>query len=153
MLAPLIHLSQNQRHFKAASKVPKWKDTMKEEIDALYLEYTSLFSFPHNKNLVGCKWVYNVKKNADAFVARYKVRLVARGYSQEEGVDYVEIFNPMTKPITIRLILALATQFKSQLKQLDLKKKKLLTWFSSERSIYGAASRFSKFTISIQLCL
>lgn len=56
-------------------KYQNGKIQCKEEIDALHSEYMTLFSFPHDKNLVGYKWVYSVKKNANTFVARYKVRL------------------------------------------------------------------------------
>ncbi|KAM1116115.1 hypothetical protein ACFX19_006777 [Malus domestica] len=108
--------------FKTASKVVEWQSAMQEEIDALHSQQTwSLVPLPRDKNLVGCKWVYRMKKNADGTVARYKARLVAKGYSQEEGVDYGETFCPVVKPTTIRLILALASQFHWQLRQLDVK--------------------------------
>lgn len=65
--------------FKATSKVPKWQDAMKNEIDALHSQNTwSLATLPVDKNLVGCKWVHRVSKNVDGFVVRYKVRLVAK---------------------------------------------------------------------------
>ncbi|KAM2004613.1 hypothetical protein ACFX15_028040 [Malus domestica] len=108
--------------FKAASQVLEWQTAMQEEIDALHSQQTwSLVPLPCDKNLVGCKWVYRIKKNANGTVARYKARLVAKGYNQEEGVDYGETFSPVVKPTTIRLILALASQFHWQLRQLDVK--------------------------------
>ncbi|KAM0984150.1 hypothetical protein ACFX14_011746 [Malus domestica] len=108
--------------FKSASQVSEWQVAMQEEIDALHSQKTwSLVPLPPNKNLVGCKWIYKIKKHADGSVARYKARLVAQGYSQEEGVDYLETFSPVVKPTTIRLIFALAAQFKWSLRQLDVK--------------------------------
>lgn len=67
----------------------------------------SLVPCPSNVNLAGCKWVYRIKKKLDGTIDRHKARLVAQGFSQEEGVDYFENFCPVIKPITIRLVLSL----------------------------------------------
>jgi histone deacetylase 1/2 len=71
---------------------------------------------PPTKNLVGCKWVYRLKKHADGSIARHKARLVAKGFIQEEGIDYNETFSPVIKPTMVRLILTLAAQFKWSLR-------------------------------------
>jgi hypothetical protein len=108
--------------FKIASKIAAWQSAMQEEIDALHAQGTwDLVPLPHAKNLVGCKWVYRIKKNADGSIARHKARLVAKGFSQEEGIDYNETFSPVVKPTTVRLVLALAAQFHWPLRQLDVK--------------------------------
>ncbi|KAM1532250.1 hypothetical protein PS2_006259 [Malus domestica] len=70
--------------FRAASHVLEWQAAMKEEISALHTQKTwSLVLLPPDKNLVGCKWVYQIKRDANGCIARYKARLVAKGYSQE----------------------------------------------------------------------
>jgi len=85
---------------------------MQKELDALHAQGTwDLVPFPPAKNLVGCKWVYIIKKNADGSIARHKARLVAKGFSEEEGINYNETFTPVVKPIAVRLVLALTAQF------------------------------------------
>jgi len=115
-------LISEPKTFKVASQAPEWTAAMQEEINALHSQNTwTVVPLPSRKNLVGCKWVYRIKQHADGTVARYKARLIAKAYSQEEGVDYGETFSHVVKRTTIRLILALATQFRWQLRQLDVK--------------------------------
>jgi hypothetical protein len=54
------------------------------------------------------KWVFKVKRNSDGTIARYKAQLVARGFTQEPGIDYIETYASIVKFSTIRVILALA---------------------------------------------
>ncbi|CAL9010999.1 unnamed protein product [Prunus brigantina] len=95
---------------------------MSEEIQALHQQGTwTLVPPPSHTNIVGCKWIFKVKKNADGTISRYKARLVAQGFSQEYGLDYDETFSPVVRHTTVRLILGLAVQFQWKLRQLDVK--------------------------------
>ncbi|KAB2624186.1 hypothetical protein D8674_015846 [Pyrus ussuriensis x Pyrus communis] len=108
--------------YKSALKSHLWLFAMEEELQALKTQNTwSLVPLPQNKNLVGCKWVFKIKKHSDGSISRYKARLIAKGFNQEEGIDYGETFSSVVKPTTVRLILALATHFGWSLQQLDVK--------------------------------
>jgi hypothetical protein len=76
---------------------------------------------PPGKNIVGCKWVFKLKRNSDGTISRYKARLVAKGFHQQYGIDFVKTFSPVFKPPTIKLILALAVTYNCPLRQLDVR--------------------------------
>lgn len=82
---------------------------MTEEINALLKnQIWSLVIPTASRNLVGCKWVFRIKRNSDSSLERYKAYLVAKGFHQHPGIDYAETFSPIVKPATIRVVLSLA---------------------------------------------
>ena len=88
--------------YKSALKSPVWLSTMQNEITALHSQGTwSLVELPPHKNLVGCKWIFKLKKHVDGSIARHKACLVAQGFSQEPDLDYGETFSPVVKPTTV----------------------------------------------------
>ena len=94
---------------------------METEYDALTSRKTwRLVPRPAGRKLVDSKWVYKLKRNPDGSIARYKARLVARGFTQEHGVDYQETFAPTVKVAAIRIILALAAHFDWDVEQMDV---------------------------------
>jgi len=62
-----------------------------------------------SRKIVGCRWVFALKKGADGAVERYKARIVAKGYSQVYQLDYDETFAPAVKWVSIRILLAIGT--------------------------------------------
>jgi hypothetical protein len=107
--------------YKIASQIPEWRAAMASEFDALQRQHTwSLIPPSNDQNLVGCRWVYKIKRNTDGSVSRYKARLVAKGFHQKAGVDFAETFSPVVKPPTVRIILSLAAQNHWPLRQLDV---------------------------------
>jgi hypothetical protein len=67
------------------------------------------------------KWVYKTKYKVNGEVEKYKTRLVAKGFSQEYGVDYNETFSLVARLDTIRMVLAIATQHNWKVYQMDVK--------------------------------
>lgn len=108
--------------FKIAVQYHQWCKAMDEEFGALQRQDTWILVPSHpNQNVVGCKWVYKLKRNSDGSISHYKARLVAKGFHQQFGVDFDETFSPVIKPPTVRIILSLAVQFNWPLKQLDVR--------------------------------
>ena len=70
---------------------------------------------------IGTKWVFRNKLNKDGKVSRNKTRLVCKGYSQEEGIDYGENFSPIAKLEGVRTLLAYATHKGFKVYQIDVK--------------------------------
>ena len=94
---------------------------MSAEYDALVKNFTwKLVPSSSVQNVVGCKWVFRIKRNPDGSVARYKARLVAKGFNQRPGIDFTETYNPVVKPVTVRLILTFAVTNGWPLRQLDV---------------------------------
>ncbi|KAA3472465.1 Retrovirus-related Pol polyprotein from transposon TNT 1-94 [Gossypium australe] len=76
---------------------------------------------PSNRKVIGVKWVYRAKLNADGSPNKLKARLVVKGFSQRYGVDYIETFAPVARLDTIRLLVALAAQMNWKIHQFDVK--------------------------------
>jgi hypothetical protein len=76
---------------------------------------------PNNKNVIGTKWVYRNKQDEHGIVVKNKARLVAKRYSQVEGLDYGETFAPVARLEAIRILLAYASIHKIKLLQMDVK--------------------------------
>ncbi|GJW41108.1 putative ribonuclease H-like domain-containing protein [Tanacetum coccineum] len=84
-------------------------------------EVWTLVDLPNSKRLIGTKWVYNNKKDERGIVIKNKARLVTQGYTQEEGIDYDEVFAPVAKIEAIRLFLAYASFKDFVVYQMDVK--------------------------------
>ena len=86
---------------------------MKEELNALSKNHIwDLVTLPLGKSVVGCKWIYKIKTHSDGYIERYKACLVAKGFTQEYGIDYEEIFAPVTQISSVRALLAIAVASK-----------------------------------------
>ncbi|KAL8107456.1 hypothetical protein AgCh_024022 [Apium graveolens] len=99
-----------------------WKRAMQDEIDSIERNKTwELVELPTGHKTVGLKWVFKLKRDTEGNVIKHKARLVAKGYVQKQGIDYEEVFAPVTRLETVRLLLALAAKNGWQVHHLDVK--------------------------------
>ena len=88
------------------SNKDKWQDAMNQEMDV---------------RPIGCKWIFKRKRGIDGKVENFKGRLVAKGYTQKEGVDYEETFSPVAVLKSIRVLLSIAACLDYEIWQMDVK--------------------------------
>jgi Reverse transcriptase (RNA-dependent DNA polymerase) len=108
--------------FEGAIKDDKWRAAMDDEIRAIEKNDTwELTSLLRGHKAISVKWVYKKKMNHQGEVEKYKAILVVKGYKQQAGVDYEEVFAPVARMETIRLLIALEAQSKWHIYQIDVK--------------------------------
>ena len=99
----------------------QWELAMKDEMKSLEKNKTWLLTkLPSVKKALHNQWVFRVKDEHDG-TKRYKAKLVVKGFQQKEGIDFNEIFSPVVKMTTIRLVLSIVAAENLHLEQLDVK--------------------------------
>lgn len=99
-----------------------WHEAMKTEINAIERNKTwELVELPPGHKPIGVKWVYKLKIDAKRDVIKHKARLVVKGYVQKRGIDFEEVFAPVTRLKTVKLLLALAAKNEWEVHHLDVK--------------------------------
>jgi hypothetical protein len=100
----------------------QWRQGIHEELQSLYEHQTwELVPLPKGCKAVGTKIVFKLKRNATGVIERYKVRLVAKGFQQTEGIDYDDVYAPVSQHSTLRILLALAAHYGFALTQINIK--------------------------------
>lgn len=95
---------------------------MDSEIASIEKNQTwSLVTLPDGAKEIGVKWIYKTKLNELGEVDKFKARLVVKGYAQEYGIDYTEVFAPVARMDIVRMIIAMAAQRGWGIYQLDVK--------------------------------
>ena len=107
----------------ASKEKLKWEKVMDEEMKSLHDNCTwELVKKPAGAKLVSCKWVYKMKEGIPGVEqGRFKARLVARGFTRREGIDYNDVFSPVVKHRSIRILVVMIAKFDLELEQMDMK--------------------------------
>lgn len=99
----------------------QWRDAVDEELQNLSTyQAWRIERLPEGRKLVGCKWVFKIKRDENGQPARYKARLVAQGFSQIHGIDYEETFAPTVRRESLRMFLAIVAAKDMELHQMDI---------------------------------
>lgn len=95
---------------------------MKVEMKAIEDDKTwSVSDLPKRQKAISLKWVFKLKKDADGKVVKHEARLVAKGYAQVQGVYFEEVFAPVARIETVRVLLALVVQGGWEVHYMDVK--------------------------------
>ena len=100
----------------------KWIDAMNEEIKSMKdNDVWDLVSLPEAAKPIGYKWIFKTKRDSKGDVKKYKARLVAKDFTQKEGIDYKETLSSVSSKDSFRIIMALVAHFDLELHQMDIK--------------------------------
>jgi len=106
-----------------------WVVAMQDELNQFPRnDVWSLVPIINEMNVIGTKWMFRNKMDENGNIVRNKVRLVVKGYNQEEGIDFDETHAPIARLEAVRLLLAYACMCNFKLFQMDLKSA-FLEWF------------------------
>jgi hypothetical protein len=110
----------NQHYLRRQNK--SWRSAMSEEIHVIQDNGTwELATLPTGHQAIGLKWVHKVKHNEASNIVRHKARLVAKSYVQHAGIDFDEVFAPVARLESVRMLVALVAHERWQVHHMDVK--------------------------------
>ena len=99
----------------------QWKAAMDAEIQSLSQHKTwELVDLPSGKKMIGSRWLFKVKLNADGSINKFTAHLVAQGFTKQFRVDFNEMFAPVAKQSTLRTVLSIAASKNLDAEQFDV---------------------------------
>lgn len=111
-----------QTNVSDAIKHTAWKDAMTEEYQSIIKnDVWEIVPRPEGKSIVSSKWIFKIKHVVDDSIEKYKAKFVARGFSQNEGIDYEETFALVAKYTSVRTVLAIAASKGWKIHRMDVK--------------------------------
>lgn len=106
----------------ASRDVAFWKEAINDEMDSILSNNTwILVDLPHGSKPIECKWVFRRKYNIDGSLQTFKAKLVAKGFKQNDGIDYFDTYAPVARITSINVLMALALIFDLYVHQMDVK--------------------------------
>nr|GEY19363.1 zinc finger, CCHC-type [Tanacetum cinerariifolium] len=154
---PLDH-TPVRGNYKEAAQDKKWIEAMQIEIDSINKNKTwKLATLPDNQKAIGLKWVFKTKRDGNGNIIKHKACLVAKGYVQEHVIDYDEVFAPVARIETVRLIIALLAYHGWEVHHLDVKstflhgelKEEVYVTQPEEQEIYTRVRKYSMLLVGV----
>ena len=106
----------------SSSKALLWKEAIKTELESILKNQTwELIDLPSGAKPIGYKWIFKIKYLSDGSIEKYKARLIAKGFSQKQNVDYFDTLAPITRISSIHILIVLAFILKLFIHQMDVK--------------------------------
>jgi hypothetical protein len=119
-MSHIIHFEHSC--YEEATSHPVWRDVMMEEYQSIMKnDVWDIVPRPKGKFVVTSKWIYKIKNTIGGSIERHKMKFVARGFSQVEGIDYEETFSPIARYTSIRIIISLTASMGWKIHQMDVK--------------------------------
>lgn len=119
--AYLFEEPQSYNDAMASSNKVEWEKAMNTEYESLIKNSVwTLVDRPADRNIIKCKWVYKVKQDTSGCFDKFRARLVARGFSQEPGIDYDKTFAPVVRHSTMRVLFNLANELDMDIDHVDV---------------------------------
>ena len=117
-----VKVPKNEAEVEASPQREFWREADGEEMRSLLQHDTwDLVELPEGESAVNCMWVRTIKEKPDGYIDRFKSRCVAKGYNQRPGIDFDEVWAPVSKHTTLRMLLAKVAAEDLELTQLDVK--------------------------------
>ena len=99
-----------------------WIDAIKDEMKSMEdNDVWDLVELPKGVKPIGWKWILKTKRDSKGYVERYKACLVAKGFTQNEGIDYKETFSPISSKDSFKIIMTLVAHYDLNLHQMNVK--------------------------------
>ena len=106
----------------SSPKASYWKEAVNSEIESILQNHTwELVDLPLGSKPLGYKWIFKKKIKSYGSIAKYKARLVVKGYRQKEGLDYFETYSSVTRITSIRMLIVIASLNNLEIYQMDVK--------------------------------
>lgn len=122
LVEALLAETEEPTNYKEAAVHQDWIDAMDKEMQSILKNETwELVKLSTGKKPIGLKWVYKLKRNSDGEVVKHKARLVGKGYVQKQDIDFEEVFAPVARLDTVRLLMAYAANNGWKIHRLDVK--------------------------------
>jgi hypothetical protein len=120
-----IYMEGDPTSYEEAMRSPhssKWCEAMEDEMRSMSTNQVGkLEEIPKGAKTVDCKWVYKIKRDSKENIDMFKATLVAKGFTQREGIDYNETFSPASCKDSFRIIMSLMAHYDLELHQIDVK--------------------------------